>query len=550
MNLWTDPWLVVRRLNGTRSRVRLADLGAVDVVAFDADRADFNGAQAQAAIAVLQTVAAVDGGAAWRQRLQSPPDADTLGALLAPLAAHFKLDGDGPRFMQDATLATAGGEPVPIANLLIETPGENTLRHNGDHFIKRHQVQRICPCCAALALVTLQLNAPAGGAGHRTSLRGGGPLTTLLLAPATPDTPRSLWHSLWLNVLPTSRFESRNGDVRHVSPDLSFPWLGKVDSLQPPGGQTTPTQTHPLHVYWATPRRIWLDFAHTEAGVCDLCGEAGQALLTRYFTRPHGYNYKGPWRHPLTPYYESKEGWLPMHPQPGGIGYRHWQALVLGLHNDKRAIAAAEVVNQFLQSPTERRTGIGLHLWAFGYDMDNMKARGWYEATLPLHDLAACDEGARTALRDAVTAWLAAADLAASYLRSAVKSTWFGAADARGDFSHVDAAFWSRTEPLFYALLARTIAALRDQTARDPLADNTQWLAQLQAAAIGLFAHEFVGVGRIEREQPRRVVAAEVDLRKKLHGPKLREAAALPPLAKITPSRAAEKASRNPRPSI
>jgi CRISPR system Cascade subunit CasA len=26
-------------------------------------------------------------------------------------------------------------------------------------------------------------------------------------------------------------------------------------------------------------------------------------------------------------------------------------------------------------------------LWAFGYDMDNMKARCWYEAQMPLYEI-------------------------------------------------------------------------------------------------------------------------------------------------------------------
>lgn len=108
------------------------------------------------------------------------------------LLPAFEFDGAGPRFMQDFALPDGASDSFGISALFIETPGENALRKNKDHFIKRGGITALCPCCAATALLTLQINAPAGGAGHRTGLRGGGPLTTLLLcSPAM-----SLWHDL------------------------------------------------------------------------------------------------------------------------------------------------------------------------------------------------------------------------------------------------------------------------------------------------------------------------------------------------------------------
>ncbi|MDE9520027.1 type I-E CRISPR-associated protein Cse1/CasA, partial [Xenorhabdus bovienii] len=85
-----------------------------------------------------------------------------------------------------------------ISGLLIEAPGANTLKLNTDHFIKRGQCEVVSPEMAAIALFTLQINAPAGGVGHRVGLRGGGPLT-ILVQPQTLDTP--LWHKLWLNIV-------------------------------------------------------------------------------------------------------------------------------------------------------------------------------------------------------------------------------------------------------------------------------------------------------------------------------------------------------------
>ncbi|MCP4406671.1 MAG: type I-E CRISPR-associated protein Cse1/CasA [Gammaproteobacteria bacterium] len=60
-----------------------------------------------------------------------------------------------------------------ISELLIEAPGGNTLKENRDYFVKRGEVNCLCFPCIAMALFTLQTNAPSGGAGHRTSFGSG-----------------------------------------------------------------------------------------------------------------------------------------------------------------------------------------------------------------------------------------------------------------------------------------------------------------------------------------------------------------------------------------
>jgi CRISPR system Cascade subunit CasA len=111
-----------------------------------------------------------------------PPTALVLSEWFAPLAPAFELDAEGARFMQDFSLTAEEGVSNEIGTLLIETPGENALKNNSDHFIKRGRISAMCPHCAATALLTLQINAPAGGVGNRTGLRGGGPLTTLVVS--------------------------------------------------------------------------------------------------------------------------------------------------------------------------------------------------------------------------------------------------------------------------------------------------------------------------------------------------------------------------------
>lgn len=538
MNLLNEPWMPVRLHNGSRTWISPVQLSDPEVAAFDANRPDFNGALAQFAIGLLQTTAPVQTAAEWRALLKQAPDAATLAAWFEPHRAAFELDAPGARFMQDFELRPVTVEPLEIGSLLIETPGENTLKNNSDHFIKRNQVSKLCHHCVALALFTLQTNAPSGGAGHRTGLRGGGPLTTLLVSSPKPGEHVPLWRQLWLNVQERAAFERLSGDSKHKEVHATFPWMASITAIQPEGGQTAPVQVHPAHVFWAMPRRIRLDFDAVCAGHCDVCGRESDRLVQRYVTRNYGLNYKGAWRHPLSPYYESKEDLLPVHPQPGGLGYRHWLAWVLGVRSARRKVEVAAVVQHFLDDPSLRRAGEGLRLWAFGFDMDNMKARCWYEATMPLYELGDCPASTHKTLREDVGAWLDGAELVAGMLRGAVKDAWFSA-DARGDFSFIDASFWSATEPAFYQLLKQRIDALRASSPQDDVALSEGWLKTLQAAAHALFDQHLVGTGVIERQNPKRTAQAYHRLRRDLWGKKLREALRLPvlepPLPKAKP---------------
>ncbi|HNB05517.1 MAG TPA: type I-E CRISPR-associated protein Cse1/CasA [Thauera aminoaromatica] len=530
MNLLDEPWLPVRDAGNHRHWIAPAALGDPAWIAFDADRADFNGALTQFAIGLLQTAAPVKNAAQWRGWFRQPPDATTLDDWFAPLRPAFEFDGNGARFMQDRTLASNEGACNDIGALLIEAPGEQTLKNNADHFIKRGQITALCPTCAATALLTLQINAPSGGAGHRTGLRGGGPLTTLVAC----QPARTLWHDLWLNVLEQEVFLAQAGDARLARTHFTFPWMADIATLQKEKGELAPIQTHPAHVHWAMPRRIRLDFSDTVAGDCGVCGRYSDTLLQRYVTRNYGLNYKGAWNHPLSPYYQNGEDWLPMHPQPGGIGYRHWLGWVLGQTEGKKSVRPARVVSHLCER--RRRDVEGqLRLWAFGYDMDNMKARCWYEAQLPLYGLAECETDAQREVEEAVRPWLAGAELTVFFLRSAVKQAWFDD-EARGDFSAIDASFWSGTELPFYRLLRQAIDHARLDREIDAGAFATGWHRQLRQIAIDLFDRQFVGAGAVERQNPRRVAEAHRQLQRNLDGKKLRTALGLPIQIKANPT--------------
>ena len=483
LNLITDPWLPVLRQHGKRttiSPIQLADGWDTDpVIAVDWPRADFRIATLELLTGLLATACPPDDRRAWLNWWRAPPTSEALAVAFAPYAHAFELDGDGPRFLQDREDLVSGAEPAE--RLLIEAPGDSTVKKNTDLLVHRGQTAALGRPAAAIALYTFQSWAPAGGAGNRTGLRGGGPLTTFVLPGAQP----SLWHLVWANV-----------PVMDVPTDLAdlpciFPWL--VPTVTSNNARVvTPETAHLLQAWWGMPRRIRLDFVPCDSPTpCGLTGVPDSVLVPSWRQRPQGANYLG-WgdMHPLTPRYRVKPNTevLPLHPQPGGIGYRNWLGLVVAERDGLRIPAPA--VDTWRNQRADDAWGRGNdlqhmedRLLAAGYDMDNMKARGFVESELPLPAIpdptirARVDRLARNLVR--------AADLAAGLLRRAVRDALFSpGASIKLDWELLSAMreqVWGGTEVAFHDALSR------EASRSDPGPEPEEWRKLLRRLALDLF---------------------------------------------------------------
>ena len=512
-NVISDPWIPVRRRSGINERIAPWEIGQSEdpVVAIAAPRPDFDGALTQFLLALLQTAAAPgtpQGPVDWADWMESPPSGEVLRAAFEPLAPWFRLTGDAPRFLQDPTLLEESAIPVGIDGLVIEA--------NETHFFKPGRIHGACAACTATLVFALQTNSPEGGRGHYTSVRGGGPLTTLLaFDPVGNDTPGSLWHDLWLNVLDDDyRY---NGD-----PARTFPWLDPARFVKARlKRDVLPEDVHPLQVLWNMPRRLWLDSEHMADGRCDLCGEPGP-LFQRLDTRPNGVSYSNEpvWRHPWTPHYASDAQatqFSPAHPQPGGFTYRSWPGLALGDPRNTPARVVAEFLDDRRLHDTEQ-----LRIHAFGFDMKSNKARCWYDSTVPLYRVPKEIGGE---FSDRVTHSVSAATHAAELLRSAIKNAWFKRpGDARGDTAFLEQTFYEVTEPGFY----RHLAWLRRNLmgGEDTLSLRQDWHRTLRRAALDLFDRQVARAG-LEFADPRRIARAYDQLRKQLNGKTMKEILAL-----------------------
>ncbi|QJQ93889.1 MULTISPECIES: type I-E CRISPR-associated protein Cse1/CasA [Halomonadaceae] len=532
MNLLTEPWLPFRHRDGRieyRPPSALADPEVLDLAL---PRADFQGAAWQFLIALLQTAMTPEDTDAWLDRYQIPPSVAALDEALAPFAAAFVLDGDGPRFMQDLDPLEDVKE-APIAGLLIDSPGANGIKNNTDFFVKRGRVETVCPECAALALFTMQINAPAGGAGIRVGLRGGGPLTTLILP---EDESKPLWHRLWPNVMPADAVGQPGQTWRPPKADDGklFFWMTETRISDKKGTEVLPEQVHPLHAFWSMPRRYRLLFDETP-GCCDLCGRETSHPVRRLRAKKQGANYDGPWRHPLTPYRRlnpKKLDELPLSSkgQPGGLGYRHWPGLVLEDEAVSGALPARVVthhLHKYRMVQAARDDGETFEalfrrarLWVFGYDMDNMKPRGWYSVEMPLVGV---PEAHQEILRDWVKRFV---DLASEFtwtLRNQLKRAWFKRPeDAKGDMSQVDAQFFEATQLAFFKALRMMGETLRDETATPTLSPgiHRQWYLALKHEALSLFDAQAISgpLEGMKMQQLERITSARRYLQAYLNG--------------------------------
>ena len=522
MNLIDDRWIPIRRADGSTDKIAPWEITQDihdekrKIIAVASPRPDFDGALTQFLIGLLQTACTPETDDAWWDWREKPPQIETLKRCFNPLITTFAFDGEVPRFMQDFLpneLTTDRG----IAALLIEYPGENTLDQNIDHFIKRDTVDKICSSCAASALFTLQVNGPSEGAGYRTGIRGGGPLTTLVLG-------NSLWETTWLNVLVKSRYVCKGFKNVEGNSPYRFPWLAPTRTSNPKSGgiNTYLSDIHPDQLFWAMPKRINLFYRDfNNELICDLCGESATRLYYSYQMKNHGINYEGAFEHPLTPYTVKNNEFIPHHPKPGGIVYRYWLNFLTKYTDGDNEKIPAKVVEQFYsiaRNDNEDR------LWAFGYDIvgGQAKARCWYDAKVPILLI---DVKLKELFSGNVDRLIKSAELTAEKLKKQIKATLFRDTGKKANLGFVENLFWRQTEPGFY----QSAYQIREVLLKDH--NETQimlnWREMLSHAALKIF-DTHAQAGDFDAVNPGRVARARNELSGIIYGDKLKGILGLP----------------------
>lgn len=472
-NLIEERWIPVRRQSGKSERIAPWQIAERKdpPIRVESPRPDFDAALLEMLIGLVQTVMTPKDETEWREIYKAGIDAETLHEKMRTVKDAFFLDGDGPRFSQDLDVHKhPKADRKPIGSLLIErgTAADAAL------FAKTGGFEQLGLPMVAAALLTIQQFAPPGGAGVRTSLRGGGPLSTTLK-------DSTLWTTCWCNVLNREDLSQIPGDRKKLAPKDTFPWMSKTRTSEN-SASTLPTDIHPLQHFWGLPRRYRLCLDDGHLGTCAISGEEGPVTV-EVWSRPHGTSYGGPFRHPLTAYTVNLKTQDPPNPKKGGSGmsYRDWPLMHLG--GDAQIPPA--VVEAFYRNERWKVAKVSTVV-ARGYAMDNMKPLRFFEAETPLLHVAA---DALPELRADTSRLVEASEKVRRDLLGHVKSAWSDRpADLPGDPQmRTDVAFWSASESDFYRALRGIATALENDREFEIEGVKTSYLEALQNRALTVF---------------------------------------------------------------
>lgn len=492
-----ERWIPVVDASGKREWISPTDISDVGDVEFAWGRPDLNAATYELLIGLLTVALPVYRRGDWHKRWQNPPSRKELSDALAPLIPWFQLDGDGPRFMQD--LEDFEDAKLPPDGLLINAPGANAVRNGTVLFVRDNLHPVLSPAAAAIALFALQVFAPSGGAGHRTSLRGGGPLTTLARLPlAAGDDQAALWRRLWLNVPEIDgRVETRIPElVNAKDAGRIFPWCrptptSETKSVSP--FEIGVNEAHPMQALFGMPRRIRLSFdKNSEQAPCPITGEVQPVIVTGYRTQNYGINYGTSWRHPLTPYAQraGTTERLPVHPKSSRYGYKDWSPLLYSVSRFDEE-GAGRGVSLNLSSIASRVRGERVQVSAYGYVMDNMKVLDYLEAQVPW--IIMSDEARQGMLAALADELVGSADKTATTARSALNQAFKALGTDKPASLVLQAidAYWISTEQPFRDSLDRFARLADDVDETAILATRNsitaEWAKTLRRVALSVF---------------------------------------------------------------
>lgn len=524
LNLIRDAWIPVRHRSGRRSiRAPFELFGDVEdpIIAIASPRADLDGGIVQWLIGMLHVAFSPERDSEWARLSRTRPNAQVMQEKLAPFEPYFELLGDGIRVYQDASVAKFGGEAWRIEKILADLG----LGPGFDHFARIGSVRQLCLRCTAAGLVTLQATAPPGGRGHFASLRGVGPLTTLV-CPADPEA--DLWSLLWLNVVPLSRLRAAtDADEEELAPERVFPWLDTPKSEPKTTPDRLPQHFHPHYVFFTMPRRIWL--GAPAPGECGLCGQE-TLVLSDYQTRPNGNRYPGGvWIHPLSPYYRNDEKWWTVKGDERSLGYRHWLGLVINKPGGDSLTALPVRLLKSRQAGRADLAGNRLRLWAFGYALSNICALAWNDSRMPIYELS---EELEPPYSAQILRMVEGASKVEYFVRTAFKKLIARRPqDVKNEPLRIVARFWEETEPPFYEHAARMLDWLRGfppgEVSGEPVEILSSWHALLCSKARKIFDSEVDQID-FRAADPGQVANAWNELNRALYGTKLKESLGLP----------------------
>jgi CRISPR type I-E-associated protein CasA/Cse1 len=448
-NLLTDAWIPLDDGNGYASYPELLT-GERDAPGLAHPRDDCRFFARMLLSALTQGLFPAADSKQLRERIRTPLDARSVLRGIEAVKADFELVGGDEPWMQSAP--TAG---PPQAN---ET--RSLVLDLAKHLLFRPAVEpdALCAPCAALILYGMQSFVPKGGRGYSPGVRGAPPTTTLV------QLTNSVRRSMWANTL---HVQSAARIVYGPEPDR--PWhcqakekagasIGLVEGL-----------------FWQ-PRAVRLSGAGH--GTCRACGRPAQLVAAFGFgakQRRSGEGEQGLYRHPMSPCVRRKRGKaLELRfchlrsDRPTWTTLADWISGTAGGDSGEGEILAAPVVTQWNE---ELSDGADTSLLVLDYGSKDASITHVVVDLFPLSQRLAerqVADGVRSAVSFAESVLR---DLRKACVRLHIKkdprerlsqSQSKREQTERDRLHDTTAAFWQRTEPLFWTVYERYVSAAAD----------------------------------------------------------------------------------------
>lgn len=467
LNVFEHQRFLLRRPDGSRLRKSFREIMTEGDAAYSLDYPQefFNVAALSLMAFLAQAAFEPDSVSELAERLREPLTETEFEAHVAPLRPHFRLTGDGPRFMQGPPQPGSNKKTNarPISSLLWHVPSAPTLPTQINKQFLGRPIQGWAVEVEQAALLCFFFNTffPGYLGGHKQGVNGFTPVRTFVIVPM-PDVNSThaqslgnlfnLRASIWANILALNVqqtfYEGDYPDSNDTGVYADWFWV------KPPTTDVATGRISMLSALGWMSAFAWLQFEESASpSISAVTGEAipERRLLARELVRTStkiGYGTSGDrfFRHPNVPVRRKYD------PKTGAIlaEYPYEVARIEGLVNalgaaffgsgtkqESGPYALAPVVSQ-IRMASLRRTVPNPQLWVFGFHMlGDRNVHGGFEMDsfrLPLLE-AETDHEARQYAKIA-QAWMkAAADTAAEVARSlqhsvqtaagvGVKATW------------------------------------------------------------------------------------------------------------------------------
>lgn len=404
----------------------------------------------------------------------------------------------------------------------------------------------MCFSCSASAILAANVFADNGGPGYFESMRGNGFISNLVCVDKESE-ENFLWKDIWLNVLQTNFFNNNQDENlflwmesvpddeekrKNIAQKLQA-LTEQIDQLDLDIKKTNdkkklielkenkkeiekikrltqqarkditgiyPEEAHPLQVYWAWMRRVYLNIERDCIQLCCICNKH-KIIAKSIFKTNKSYNFpKAYWQHPLSAYKKVESGdyegkFLALEMTSQGLPYIYWNDFIKTSDNQ----FTAQVVTEHLKkSLVENKQ---LILWSFGFAMNSNSPLGWYESKTPFYLLD--DIVNRQSIEREIDKYIKAsnkiADSKNGYLINAIKNAWFDEnkeknKDQKKAFHdnraiEIGKIFMDKTHEMFFVLIDKLYKSEGKLDVLEVIIISTDWYRHIRKEAENLFSY-------------------------------------------------------------